>query len=96
LRHGFNNLLFCHRSDAEFSLNDYALTDPIEDFAEAFTDYILCPDRLIECAPEKFHYMEIHFRVYRSAGDYQRLTAVQQHLRSRRPPHATSFLAAPM
>jgi hypothetical protein len=83
-RHGYSDHLFYHRVDAEFSLNNYSLSDPLEDFAEAFTEYILCPDRLIECAPEKFYYMEIHFRRYRSAGDYQRLAAVQRALRARR------------
>ncbi len=86
-----NNLVYYHRVDAEFSLNNYSLTDPFEDFAEAFTEYILCPDRLIECAPEKFHYMEIHFRKYRSAGDYLKLAAVQTALRPRRTPTSSSL-----
>ena len=92
-RHGSNNLLFYHRVDAEFSLNSYSLSDPLEDFAEAFTEYTLCPDRLIECAPEKFYYMEIHFRAYLATGDYQRLTAVQQALRGRLGSRTTASAA---
>ena len=92
-RHGSNNLLFYHRVDAEFSLNNYSLSDPLEDFAEAFTEYTLCPDRLIECAPEKFYYMEIHFRMYRATGDYQRLAAVQQALRGRLSSRTTASAA---
>ncbi len=75
------NLVFCHAPHAKFSLLSYAMTNPKEDFAEAFTEYILCPDRLIDLAPEKFHFMEIHFRVYRTANDSARLTAVQRALR---------------
>jgi hypothetical protein len=81
LRAGRNGV-FCHAPDAQFSLESYAMTDPHEDFAEAFTEYIICPDRLIELAPEKFHFMEIHFRVYRTANDSARLTAVHRALRS--------------
>lgn len=76
------NFVYCHNVDARFSLNSYALTDPHEDFAEAFTEYVICPDRLIQLAPEKFHYMEIHFRMYRTANDTKRLTAVQQALQA--------------
>lgn len=74
------NMLYSHNPDARFSLDNYALTDPIEDWAEAFTEYIICPDRLIELAPEKFHYMEIHFRVYRTARDVARLNAAYRAL----------------
>jgi hypothetical protein len=54
--------------------------DPFEDWAEAFTEYLLCPDQLITLAPEKFHYMEIHFRHYRLKRDYSRLAAAQRAL----------------
>lgn len=74
------NMLYCHRPDARFSLDNYALTDPMEDWAEAFTEYIICPDRLIDLAPEKFHYMEIHFRAYRTARDFTRLNALHRAL----------------
>ncbi len=79
---GNDNIVFCHAPDAQFSLESYAMTDPQEDFAEAFTEYITCPDRLIDLAPKKFYFMEIHFRVYRTANDSARLTAVQRALRS--------------
>jgi hypothetical protein len=90
-RRGIAEILFYHRVDAEFSLNAYSSTDPFEDFAEAFTEYIVCPDRLIECAPEKFHFMEIHFRKYRAKNDYQRLAAVQQALCRRRSTSTGTF-----
>lgn len=77
-----NNFVYAHRVDAKFSLNNYALTAPEEDWAEAFTEYVICPDRLIELAPEKFHYMEIHFRMYRSARDFARLNAAWRALRA--------------
>jgi hypothetical protein len=82
LRRGAGNFLYCHDVYAPFSLNSYAFSEPAEDWAEAFTEYIICPDRLINLAPQKFYYMEIHFRLYRSAGDYDRLAAVSKALRS--------------
>ena len=92
------NQLYSHNEDAAFSLNTYARSEPCEDWAEAFTEYIMCPDRLIELAPEKFHYMEIHFRAYRAAGDYARLSAVQKSLaslRSHRQPSVQATKDAP-
>lgn len=81
LRRGVGNFLYCHEVDAQFSLNSYALSEPAEDWAEAFTEYIICPDRLISLAPQKFHYMEVHFRHYHSTRDYKRLAAVAAALR---------------
>jgi hypothetical protein len=79
-----DNLVFCHAPDAQFSLSSYAMTNPQEDFAEAFTEYILCPERLIELAPEKFHFMEIHFRVHQTANNSRLLTSAQRALRGLR------------
>jgi hypothetical protein len=80
LTHGWHNMFYCHRPDAKFSLCSSSTEDPFEDWAEAFTEYLLCPDQLITLAPEKFHYMEIHFRHYRLKRDYSRLAAAQRAL----------------
>lgn len=37
-------MLYAHRFDAEFSLRDYSRTTPWEDWAEAFTEYMLLPE----------------------------------------------------
>lgn len=84
LRRGEGNFLYCHDVNARFSLNSYAFSEPFEDWAEAFAEYIICPDRLIDLAPSKFYYMEIHFRAYRAAGDYRRLASLHQALRTER------------
>lgn len=58
------NALIGYRADAQFSHRDYAHASPWEDFAEAFAEYMLLPERLIEDAPDKFLYMELEFRRY--------------------------------
>jgi hypothetical protein len=76
------SFLFCHDASAQFSLDRNACQDPGEDWAETFCEYILCPDRLIQSAPEKFHYMELHFQVYRTAKDFARLATGYRELRA--------------
>lgn len=58
-------LLYIHRALGPFSLGDYARTNPWEDFAEAFSEYILIPERLVQFAPEKFLFLEQEFGRYR-------------------------------
>ena len=57
-------LLYYHDTYAPFSLVTYARTNPWEDWAEAFKEYCLLPDRLIQFAPEKFMFLEQEFRKY--------------------------------
>lgn len=57
-------LLYSFDTDAPFSLDPYSRTNPWEDFAEAFCEYIMIPERLIEFAPEKFIFLEKEFRLY--------------------------------
>jgi hypothetical protein len=56
-------LLACS-SESEFASRWYAKASPWEDFAEAFAEYIHCPERLIEHAPSKFLFIEEEFRKY--------------------------------
>ena len=58
--------LFSYKALARFSLDAYAGTSPWEDFAEAFAEYLLLPQRLVELAPEKFLFLEREFRVHRA------------------------------
>ena len=57
-------ILYSHDTLASFSLIQYSRTNPWEDWAEGFAEYILLPERLIEFAPEKFEYFEQELRVY--------------------------------
>lgn len=50
--------------DADFSSRWYAKASPWEDFAEAFSEYIFLPERLIKFAPEKFKHLEQEFHKY--------------------------------
>ena len=77
-----DSFLFCHDATAQFSLDKNACKDPGEDWAETFSEYILCPDRLIQAAPEKFYYMELHFQVYRAAKDFSLIGAAYRELRA--------------
>lgn len=76
------SFLYCHDATAQFTLDRDACKDPGEDWAETFCEYRLCPDRLIQSAPEKFHYMELHFQVYRASKDFSRITAAYRELRA--------------
>lgn len=56
--------LIKYNADANFSHDPYSHASPWEDFAEAFTEYIFLPERLIKHAPDKFQYLELEFRKY--------------------------------
>lgn len=58
-------LLIAYKAFGPFSLVDYSRTNPWEDFAEAFCEYNLRPDRLITFAPEKFQFLEQEFGRYK-------------------------------
>ncbi|RMD83935.1 MAG: hypothetical protein D6808_07840 [Candidatus Dadabacteria bacterium] len=58
------NMLFRYRLRPPFnlfSLHPYARTDPWEDWAEAFSEFILIPERLKRFSPEKYLYFCLHF-----------------------------------
>lgn len=38
-------------------VSDYAATDPMEDFAESYKDFVIDPARLLKTAPEKFFFI---------------------------------------
>ncbi|NDC36904.1 MAG: hypothetical protein EBZ48_02500 [Proteobacteria bacterium] len=71
-------LLFVHKASGPFSLRDYSTTNPWEDFAEAFCEYTLRPDRLITFAPEKFKFLEQEFGRYK--GDKELYKKLEHHL----------------
>jgi hypothetical protein len=58
-------ILLAYNSESEFASRWYAKMSPWEDFAEAFAEYIHCPERLIEHAPSKFLFIEEEFRKYK-------------------------------
>ncbi len=58
------NLLTSYNADADFSSRWYAKTSPWEDFAEAFSEYLYLPERLINDAPHKFKHLEQEFKRY--------------------------------
>ncbi len=60
---GSDILLACS-AESEFSSRWYAKVSPWEDFAEAFAEYIMSPEKLIEHAPTKFIFLEEEFRKY--------------------------------
>jgi len=68
-------LLFSYEAFAPFSLVKYSRTNPWEDWAEAFAEYFLMPERLITFAPEKFQYLEEEFRQYDTREDLQSMLA---------------------
>ncbi len=57
-------VLLAYRSNAQFSLHRYSKTDPWEDYAEAFSEYMLLPERLIKFAPKKFKFFEQEYGRY--------------------------------
>jgi hypothetical protein len=61
---GADILLVCS-AQSEFASRWYAKVSPWEDFAEAFAEYILCPEQLIDYAPTKFLFLEEEFRKYK-------------------------------
>lgn len=58
------DILTSYNPDADFSSRWYAKTSPWEDFAEAFSEYILVPERLAHDAPLKFLHLEEEFKLY--------------------------------
>ncbi len=58
------DILTSYNPDADFSSRWYAKTSPWEDFAEAFSEYILVPERLAQDAPLKFLHLEEEFKLY--------------------------------
>lgn len=60
-----SSTLFSYRADAAFSLHDYGRTSPYEDWAEAFSEYVLLPRRLVAYSPEKFAFFESCFGCHR-------------------------------
>lgn len=68
-----NGLLFSYNTYAPFSIWGYGRTNPWEDWAVAFTEYHLAPERLITFAPEKFRYFEQEFSVYRDREELQEM-----------------------
>jgi len=68
----WRNILQSYRADSEFSNRWYAKMSPWEDFAEAFSEYIFLPDRLLRDAPEKFLHLELEFKKYEDNQELQR------------------------
>ncbi len=61
-------LLVRHPS-AQFGVRSYASSNPWEDWAEGFTEYVLAPERFLVFAPEKFLYFHVHFRIYDESSE---------------------------
>lgn len=78
-----DKLLYVHRATAAFARSGNASSDPFEDWAEAFTDYLLCPEDLIALAPEKFYYMELHVKLYHITADLPILRAMFSALQTK-------------
>jgi hypothetical protein len=66
------DLVVSHDAFGPFSLVPYSRTSPWEDFAEAFAEYHLQPERLIRFAPEKFKFFEEEYRKYEGRMDLER------------------------
>lgn len=56
--------LFAINAEARFSFDDYARTNPWEDYAEAFSEYFLMPKRLFQYAPDKYRFFEEEFGMH--------------------------------
>jgi hypothetical protein len=77
----YGGKLFAHDAFSPFSLVPYSRTSPWEDWAEAFAEYYLKPDRLIIFAPEKYEFMEQEYRKYEDRADLKEL--LEKSFRSR-------------
>jgi hypothetical protein len=84
--HANDKTLYAHAATASFARSSNASVDPFEDWAETCSDYFLCPTDLISLAPEKFYYMELHFKKYLLTRDlpvlrtmYTALKEAQSH-----------------
>ncbi len=71
----FARQLFVHDALAEFTLVPYSQTSPWEDWAEAFAEYYLLPERLIQFAPAKYQFFEQEFGRYQGREDLSRQLA---------------------
>lgn len=76
------NLVMMYDAFSDFSHRDYAKASPWEDIAEAISEYINLPMRLIKDAPEKFMHLEHEFHKY--DGDKEIAKAVKESLVYRR------------
>lgn len=72
-------LLMSYDTSADFSLIDYSRTNPWEDWAESFCEYIMLPERLLKFAPQKFMYFEEEFRKYSGVGLAALLKRLEQN-----------------
>ena len=66
-------VLIRYDANSQFSSRWYARTSPWEDFAEAFSEYLLAPEQLIAAAPEKFQHLELELRRYQNDERIQTL-----------------------
>ncbi|MCB0328577.1 MAG: hypothetical protein KDD70_02905 [Bdellovibrionales bacterium] len=82
----WGNVLQSYDADSDFSNRWYAKTSPWEDFAEAFSEYLFLPERLIEDAPEKFQHLELELRRY--AGDAELREKLEKRLEEKRKEEA--------
>lgn len=69
MKDGPQKYLLERHSHAKFGIRDYASSDPWEDWAEGFTEYMLAPERFLVFAPEKFLYFHVHFRRYDESSE---------------------------
>lgn len=74
--------LLSHAANAKFGLRAPANTDPWEDWAEGFCEYMLTPRRFVELSPEKFLYFHLHFRKYEESSPIVR--RLQRELEARK------------
>lgn len=68
--------VYTRKAFTGFSLDLYSSVNPWEDFAETATEYFLAPERLIELSPEKFHFFEQEFGIYRDRDDLKKLLEI--------------------
>ena len=61
-----DEILYAVNPFARYSLGSYAKTNPWEDWAEAFCEYVLLPQRLASVACDKFDYFNQQFGLYES------------------------------
>ncbi len=54
---GFYKPALSAEERAQKFVSDYAATDPMEDFAESYKDFVLDPTRLLKTSPEKFFFI---------------------------------------
>ncbi|MCB0352047.1 MAG: hypothetical protein KDD64_00930 [Bdellovibrionales bacterium] len=67
------DVLYSYDAESDFSNRWYAKSSPWEDFAEAFSEYLFLPERLIQDAPEKFKHLDLEFRRYADDSRMQQL-----------------------